>query len=553
MLVPLPSLRRTITRRASSRVGYARVSLVNRAFLPWLTALLLLALPGFVQAQTCGQTSTFSYITSGPTGTRAGTGTSSTAGSANTYTDAVGGTSYTFNNYKKLGAGATDNFLVGTNANLGTAQTLYWQESYDNSVAVANNEADVTLTFNRAVNGLVMNLEDIDLSTTNPSTWRDQLTFNAYTTLDGSGNPTGAPIALSTANFTTGTANQYLSGNSVQGTANSAANSAAGNVTVTFPANQAIRAVTILYKNTQTLANSNGSSRLQIVGINSISWCAKTDVYAQFTSPTTPLTVVAGTSVTYTVLFGSNGPDAAAATTRTVTVPAGATITNSGGGTISGNTIDFGTITSPAGSPSNSFTYTYTAPATAGSYSNVATTSTTTDQSSTTNDSQTLGLTVVAQACEPSYLTNTTVSSGLTAEYYAGVFYNLGGYNANAITFFQQTAPLRRLDSPLDFSGAGFGAILPPATNTAADPSNFSARYRGSISIPVTGSYTFYLGSDDGSYLFLDNAALASTPDVANATIKNGGDHALITLIDNGEPDGGQARPVDYVRGKRRG
>ncbi|WP_231403277.1 PA14 domain-containing protein [Hymenobacter guriensis] len=144
-----------------------------------------------------------------------------------------------------------------------------------------------------------------------------------------------------------------------------------------------------------------------------------------------------------------------------------------------------------------------------------------------TSNAATISVTVGAPACaEPSYFDNTTASNGLTAEYYAGAFYTQAGFNANAITFFQRTAPVRRIDQTVDFTTATFGNIVPPATGTTANPNAFSARYRGSINIPVTGSYTFYLTSDDASYLFLDAAALAQTPNATNATINNGGGHA---------------------------
>ena len=86
---------------------------------------------------------------------------------------------------------------------------------------------------------------------------------------------------------------------------------------------------------------------------------AQADVYASITSG--PTTALPGASVSYTALFGNNGPDDSNATTRTVTIPGGATVTNLGGGTLTGNVLDFGTVASASGS-SASFTYTYTLP-----------------------------------------------------------------------------------------------------------------------------------------------------------------------------------------------
>ncbi|WP_324675527.1 right-handed parallel beta-helix repeat-containing protein [Hymenobacter sp. GOD-10R] len=138
-----------------------------------------------------------------------------------------------------------------------------------------------------------------------------------------------------------------------------------------------------------------------------------------------------------------------------------------------------------------------------------------------------LGRTVAWAQCQPSFLDNSTSSNGLTAEYYRTTFYQEAGFNANAITFFQRTAQQRRIDQTVNFTTATFSI---PATafssGTTANPDNFSARYRGSINIPVAGSYTFYLTSDDASYMWIDNPALATTPNAANASISNGGPHA---------------------------
>lgn len=114
--------------------------------------------------------------------------------------------------------------------------------------------------------------------------------------------------------------------------------------------------------------------------------------------------------------------------------------------------------------------------------------------------------------------------SGLYAEYYAGYF------NDNQ-TYFTGAAGLTRIDSTLNFSSnSAWGNIVPPATGTVANPENYSVRWRGSIYIAVAGTYTFYLLSDDASYMWLDNAALASPTNTASATINNGGLHSQATV-----------------------
>ena len=168
----------------------------------------------------------------------------------------------------------------------------------------------------------------------------------------------------------------------------------------------------------------------------------------------------------------------------------------------------------PASSTSQNVTFTYGATDSNGNFSaNTAT--------------YTIPLTAPAppMGCGPAYGGGPS-SSGLSADYYPGYF-------AADLTFFGRIAPgLTRIDAQLNFASStttasdGWGSIIPPASagSNATDPNLFSARYRGSVYIPTAGSYTFYLNSDDASYLWLDGAALA--PTITNATIDNGKEHA---------------------------
>ncbi|RTQ53674.1 T9SS type A sorting domain-containing protein [Hymenobacter gummosus] len=144
---------------------------------------------------------------------------------------------------------------------------------------------------------------------------------------------------------------------------------------------------------------------------------------------------------------------------------------------------------------------------------------------------------------------------GLYGEYYAGYFANDHG-------FFQANTPgLRRVDALVNFTGTpSWGGIVPPAGGSAADPDEFSVRLRGSLYAPVTGSYTFYLTSDDASFLWLGNAALDAPAQTARAAINNGGLHAARTdsvtvfltaglhnvLIHYGEDGGGNVLTLEW-------
>ena len=195
----------------------------------------------------------------------------------------------------------------------------------------------------------------------------------------------------------------------------------------------------------------------------------------------------------------------------------------------------------PAAAFAGNVTFGYTAKDPAGLVSNTAT----------------YTLPVVAPlSCQPSFLDNATSSSGLTAGYYAGYF-------NDDPTYFQRAAPLRRSDATLDFSTgngtAAWGDLSSVATGSSTDWNTYSSRYQGSIYITTGGSYTFYLNSDDASYLWLDGAALA--PTVANATINNGGLHAVqeatatVTLtaglhditVAYGEQGGGNYLRLEYA------
>ncbi|WP_254064201.1 Calx-beta domain-containing protein, partial [Microcystis aeruginosa] len=108
------------------------------------------------------------------------------------------------------------------------------------------------------------------------------------------------------------------------------------------------------------------------------------------------------------------------------------------------------------------------------------------------------------------------LSQGLKGQYYDGYFDdNLG--------FFSQQSPLlTRIDTNVNFLNNSTSWNLNTIPQLA-DLETFSSQWNGYINIPVTGNYTFYINSDDASYLFLDNATLAPTP--TNATINNGGLH----------------------------
>lgn len=84
------------------------------------------------------------------------------------------------------------------------------------------------------------------------------------------------------------------------------------------------------------------------------------------------------------------------------------------------------------------------------------------------------------------YTDNTLTTQGLTGLYYANKT-----FSGTAVT---------RIDQTVNFNWA---AAAPGVTGIAVD--NFSVRWTGVLKVPETGDYMFYLRSDDGSRLWIDN------------------------------------------------
>ncbi|GGG38626.1 T9SS type A sorting domain-containing protein [Hymenobacter glacieicola] len=338
-------------------------------------------------AQTCNQTTTFDYTTVAD-------------GDRKTGSDQLNsGTSVTYSGYTGTNTGTGVNtFAVGVNNVLGTGKYLVWQRNVVGGDASAD-VASVVLTFNRPVSNLTLRATDLDKDVTNGS-FIDRMTFDAYSSATST-----TPLALGTSNFggpginnninrfvgtgsgATATSDPAFKANAVTGIATSTA-AATGDVIISFPS--PVQRVVITYENIAPAAATATTDRTHTMGFQIITFCDQADVYARFTSGAT--SALPGSTQTYTVQFGNNGPDNSAVTTRTVTIPAGATVTNTGGGTLSGNTINFGTTAVAAGT-SQSFTYSYTLPTAPGVFNAVNTVATTTganQEGATANDSQTL-------------------------------------------------------------------------------------------------------------------------------------------------------------------
>ncbi|UOQ75643.1 PA14 domain-containing protein [Hymenobacter sp. 5516J-16] len=124
-----------------------------------------------------------------------------------------------------------------------------------------------------------------------------------------------------------------------------------------------------------------------------------------------------------------------------------------------------------------------------------------------------------ADGCSGTDPAGQAATTGLYAEYFSRYFADDTGFfsdNANP-------AGLRRVEAQVNFpTAASFGDLRPISEGTAQDPDRYSLRLRGSLNIATTGTYTFYLTSDDAAYLWLDNEATAipPNPDVALIAIQ---------------------------------
>ncbi len=103
-------------------------------------------------------------------------------------------------------------------------------------------------------------------------------------------------------------------------------------------------------------------------------------------------------------------------------------------------------------------------------------------------------------------LTNSSAyAAGLTAQ-----FYNWTGTPSTATQDLSSYTPVvTRTDSQINYTYSG----SPSAWATGVNTTNFYLLETGYVKITAAGSYTFYLASDDGSYMWLDGAALITTND----------------------------------------
>ncbi|RAK62654.1 GLEYA domain-containing protein [Hymenobacter edaphi] len=147
-----------------------------------------------------------------------------------------------------------------------------------------------------------------------------------------------------------------------------------------------------------------------------------------------------------------------------------------------------------------------------------------------TNRVANVTVTMPAGACGGNSFNGTATTQGLYAEYYSGDF-----SGSNDPAFFTSNAPrFARTESTVSFSDnlrSGYSTWGETGANAATvQPVNLSARYRGYLIIQNAGNYTFTLGSDDASYLWVGNRAQDSPLNTSRAQVNNGGSHGVVNV-----------------------
>ena len=113
-----------------------------------------------------------------------------------------------------------------------------------------------------------------------------------------------------------------------------------------------------------------------------------------------------------------------------------------------------------------------------------------------------------------------TLTPSPTSSFSAGLFKTTyAGYHNENPAFFATATPTAFGTNPA--TSVQTTSITEPGTD---DGSNFSCQWLGYFKATTTETYTFYLSSDDGSYLWIGANALSGFT-TANANINNGGAH----------------------------
>ena len=160
-------------------------------------------------------------------------------------------------------------------------------------------------------------------------------------------------------------------------------------------------------------------------------------------------------------------------------------------------------------------------------------------------------------------LVNNTNSGRLTMSVTSSNQYNAGLYKTTYAGYHSETPSVFATAIPTTYGSNPATSIQTTAISEAAtnDGSNFMIQWLGYFKPTTTETYTLYIASDDGSYLWIGANALSGFT-TANSNINNGGAHGVIEVsttisltagtyypirIQFGEIGGGDAFSFNYA------
>ena len=125
----------------------------------------------------------------------------------------------------------------------------------------------------------------------------------------------------------------------------------------------------------------------------------------------------------------------------------------------------------------------------------------------------------------PTITMSLTPTPSPTSSFSAGIFKTTyAGYHNENPAFFATATPTAFGSNPA--TSVQTTSITEPSSD---DGSNFSCQWLGYFKATTTETYTFFLSSDDGSYLWIGANALSGFT-TANSNINNGGAHGPLEV-----------------------
>ena len=242
------------------------------------------------------------------------------------------------------------------------------------------------------------------------------------------------------------------------------------------------------------------------------------------TTKSGPATVSAGANATYTVTTVNNGPSSAVNVVVTDTLPAGATfVSATGGGTRSGNVVTWPTTASLANGANTVFTVTVTYPA-AGTYTNLAASSSPTADSDPTNNDGSAPAARVSTSVDVSSdlaITKTGPASGTAGAdlSYTITATNNGPSTATAVVVTDSLPAGATFVSASGGGSAAAGVVTWPAIASLANAgvASFTVTYR--LSTGGTAVDVARINAATADPNLADNRATVSTAISASADV----------------------------------